>query len=247
MTTPNDYLAAVRGIIDHLERTQLPALERAADLVVEALTHGGTIHCAAVGHSNEADFINRAGGLAALHPFNFKFEVNSPVADCLKDRPSPSPVEADIESVRLAVRSSNLRAGDVMMIGSVSGRNRAPLELALACRSVGVRVIGLTSLQYTQRVKSLHPSGKKLCDVADVVIDNGAPYGDAAVAIPGFDVKLLPVSGASMIVIGWMLWGRVMERMAAAGKPPSVFISINGEGGKEYYDKSRAEFNRKGY
>lgn len=245
--TPVSYLDAVRGILDHLEHSQLPAVDRAADLVVHALTHGGAVFCAAVGHGNEQDFLNRAGGLAALQPFQFAFTLNDPVAECLRNRPRPEPVESDLERVRMAVRAGNLRPGDVLLVGSVSGRNRTPVELALACRDAGVKVVGLTSLAYTGQVESLHPSGRKLCEVVDVVIDNGAPYGDAAVAIPGYEIKLLPVSGVAMTVIGWMIWGRVMEKMAAAGTPASVFMSINGEGGKEFYDRSRAEYNRKGY
>lgn len=245
--TDVSYLNAVRGILDHLERSQLDGVDLAADLVIHALTHGGTVHCAAIGHSNEADFINRAGGLAAVQPFSYAFSTNAPMPDCHRDRPRSEEVEPDLEAVRCAVRCSNLRAGDVMLIGSVSGKNRYPVELALSCRAMGIKVIGFTSLAYTREVQSLHPSGKKLCDVADVVIDNGAPYGDAAVDIPGFDVKLLPVSGVSMVVIGWMIWGRVMEKMAAAGNPPSVFMSVNREGGREFYDRNRATYNQRGY
>ena len=80
-----------------------------------------------------------------------------------------------------------------------------------------------------------------------MAIDNGAPFGDGAVDIPGFDFKLLPVSGVSMTVIGWMIWGRVMEQMAAAGNPPTVFMSVNRPGGKEYYDQAVAEYQRRGY
>jgi uncharacterized phosphosugar-binding protein len=83
--------------------------------------------------------------------------------------------------------------------------------------------------------------------VADVVIDNGAPYGDAAVAVPGYEEKMLPVSGVAMIVAGWMIWGRVMEQMAAAGTPPSVYISINREEGRAWHDRSQAEYHRRGY
>jgi uncharacterized phosphosugar-binding protein len=244
---PTAYLNAVRGVLDHLEGTQLPAIEQAADLVIEALTHGGTVHCAAIGHSNEADFINRAGGLAAVLPFNYGLNIHDPVPECLQNRPHAEPFERDLETVRFALRASNLRAGDVMLIGSVSGKNRAPVELALACREQGIKVIGFTSFAYTAQITSLHPSGKKLIDVVDVAIDNGAPYGDAAVAIPGYDVELLPVSGAGMIVLGWMIWGRVMEKMAAMGTPASVFISINRPEGQEFYDKNKAEFNKRGY
>ncbi len=156
-------------------------------------------------------------------------------------------MEVDLETVRFALRASELRAGDVLVLGSVSGRNRGPVELAMAAREAGARVIGITSLDYTAQVQSAHPSGKKLCDVVDVVIDNGAPYGDAAVDIDGFDFKLLPVSGVGATVAGWMLWGRVMEKMAEAGDPPSVYISVNREGGQQHYEKTKADYNKRGY
>lgn len=244
---PLKYLEAVRGILNHLEETQLENVEKAANLVVDSLKNGGSIFLSGIGHSNEQDFLNRAGGLAAVQAFSFNFHLNNPVAECSANRPRPEPVEVDLETARFAVRAGNLRSGDVLMLGSVSGKNRGPIELAKACRDAGVKVIGITSLEYTSHVESLHPSGKKLCDVVDVVIDNGAPYGDGAVDIPGFDFKLLPVSGVSATVAGWMIWGRVIEIMSDAGDPPSVFMSINREGGQAYYEKSRAEFNKRGY
>jgi uncharacterized phosphosugar-binding protein len=241
------YLEAVRAIIEKLEKTQLPAIDQAADLVIRSLTNGGAVFCSEIGHGNQGDFINRAGGLLAVQPFSFSLNVQSPVADCLVERPRPEPFDAEAETVRLALRAGNVRPGDTLLISSVSGRNRRPVELALACREMGIHTIGLTSLEYTQQVESLHPLGKKLFEVVEVVIDNCAPYGDAAVEIPGFDFRLLPVSGVSMIIIGWTLWGRVMEKMAAAGNPPSVLMSINREGGQEYYNATKAEYHKKGY
>jgi uncharacterized phosphosugar-binding protein len=244
---PCDYLDAVRGVLNHLERTQLPAIERAADLAIAALTQGGMVRCAAIGHGNEQDFLNRAGGLAALQPFSAALTINDPAPDCLKNRTASPPVDKDLETIRLAVRAGNLRAGDVILVGSVSGRSRGPVELALACQAAGVKVIALTSLAYSARAIPQHPSGNKLAEVADVVIDNGAPYGDAAVAIPGMPEKALPVSGVAMIVAGWMIWGRVMEKMAAAGNPPTTYISVNRDDGQAHYARSRAQVNRRGY
>jgi len=247
MTTPLDYLAAVRRVLDHLEQTQLPAIDGAADLVVEALTHRGAVWCAEIGHGIQGDFINRAGGLAAVQLFHCGLSVTDRVARGLQDRPQPEPVERDLETVRLAVRASNLRPGDVLVLGSVSGRNRGPVELALACRAQGVRTVGLTSLIYTREVVSAHPSGKKLAEVVDVVIDNGAPFGDAAVRVPGYDIALLPVSGAAGAVIGHLLWGGVMEKMAAAGTPAAVFLSLNRPDGKAWYDQALAQYEERGY
>ncbi len=245
--TPIAYLQAVRGILDHLEKTQLEAVDRAADLIIHAMQNSGAVFCADIGHDNQSDFINRAGGLAVVQLFKAQISIADSVAHCRRDRPRPAPVDRECETIRLAVRASQLRAGDVILIGSVSGINLRPVELALACREHGVRVVAFTAIAYTARVESKHPSGQKLCDAADVVIDNGAPYGDAAVHIPGIEVAALPVSGVSMTVCGWMIWGRVMERMAAAGDPPTVFMSVNRPDGPAWHEKSRARYAERGY
>lgn len=223
------YLDAVRAILDHLETTQVDAVERAADLVISAMTGGRKVYCWEIGHGIQGDFIGRAGGLAALQHFTMKITP-----------------EHDLEDVHKAV-ANTLQAGDVLLLGSVSGRNRLPVELAIACAQAGVKTIGFTSLDYTRRVESAHPTGKKLCDVADVVIDNGAPFGDSAVDLPGFDFKLLPVSGVAMAVAGWLIWERVIEKMTESGDPPTVFMSINRPGGQEYHEKALARFQERGY
>lgn len=244
---PVAYLDAVRGVLDHLQASQLDAVDRAAELIVAALTGGGAVFCAEIGHSNQHDFLNRAGGLAALHAFTFSLTISDEVAACRRNRPRPEPVDRELEAVRCAVRTGNLRAGDVVLVGSVSGRSARPVELALACRALGVKVIAFTSAAYTARVTSAHPSGHRLIEVADVAVDIGAPYGDAAVTVPGIEVAVLPVSGAASIVAGWMVFGRVMERMAAAGDPPSVFMSLNRPEGRAWYDASEARFQERGY
>lgn len=244
---PHLYAEAVRKVLEHLETTQLDAIDRAAEAIVTALRSGGAVFCANIGHNNQDDFLNRAGGLAAVQRFAYSLSITDPVAECLADRPRPEPFERDLETVRLAVRAGNLRRGDVVLVGSVSGRNREPVELALACRELGVTVIGMTSLTYTQQVESLHPSGKRLFEVAEIVIDNGAPFGDAAVSLPGYDHDVLPVSGVAFIVAGWMIWGRVMEKMAQLGDPATTFISANRPGGMESYRENRDRYNKRGY
>jgi uncharacterized phosphosugar-binding protein len=244
---PEQYLNAVRGILDHHQQHSLPAVEQAADLIVHALSSQGAVFCSEIGHHNQWDFLHRAGGLAAVQPFAYSCTITDPVAECLKDRPRPEPVDREFEAIRLVVHTSNLRPGDVMLLSSVSGKNRGPVELALACRDYGVKTIGFTSMAYTQQVEAKHPSGKKLYEVVDVVIDNGAPFGDAAVSIPGFEFDLLPVSGVSMIVAGWMIWGRVMEKMAAAGNPPTVFMSVNRPGGEASLKEREATYHQRGY
>ena len=246
-TASESYLHAVRDILTHLEQTQLPAIEQAANLIVQALTNQGAVYCAEIGHGIHGDFIDRAGGLAAVQAFSHCFTIKDRVARALRDRPQPEPHMRDLEAIRLAVRTSNLRAGDVMLIGSVSGRNRGAIELALASREKGVKSIGLTALAYTREVTSTHPLGRKLCDVVDVVIDIGAPYGDAAVEIPGYKIRVLPVSGVASAVAGHMIFGTVMENLAKLGRPATVFMSVNREGGADLYEKAIEQYEARGY
>ncbi len=243
------YLNAVHAVVRHLDAD--PAgLDAAADAIVEALLSGHALFTAEVGHANQHDWVNRAGGLAALRHFRFAVSLTDALPKKLANRPRPADedgMQADLENVRHAVRVSQLRAGDVMLIGSVSGRNRVPVELALACHDIGVRVIGFTSFEYTRRAVPLHPSGKRLQEVVDFPIDIGAPYGDAAVTIDGYDVPLLPVSGVGSIMAGWMIFERVMRRMAARGAPAAVFQSVNRDGGEAALKATHELCDARGY
>jgi len=245
--TPKKYLEQVRMILDHLEQTQLPAVEKAADLIMQALINKGCVFCAEIGHGIQGDFLGRAGGLLAVQKFSFNLDIADKVPQCYAPRPRAGAFERDLETIRFAVKASNLRAGDVILVGSVSGRNRGPIELALACRSLGVKTIGFTAMKYSASAVSLHPSGKKLYETVDVVVDIGAPAGDAAVDIPGFDVKLMPVSGVAMDVAGWLIFGRAMEKMAAAGIPPTVYMSVNLPGGEDDLRKKTAQYEERGF
>jgi uncharacterized phosphosugar-binding protein len=241
------YADAARKLIDRLEASQADNISRAAQAIAQALTHGGAFWLYGIGHGGELELSNRAGGLMAARVFSFSCHVSSPVADCLRGRPRPEPVEADLEQVRLAVRTSEMRAGDVLMTASVSGRNRVPIELALACRDLGITVIALTSLEYTAAVESLHPSGQKLCEVADLVVDSCVPLGDAGVEVDYYPHQVLPLSGLAHTVLGWMICGEAMERMQAAGTLAHVYMSHNRPGGPEYNEAALKEYNRTGW
>ncbi len=141
----------------------------------------------------------------------------------------------------------DLQAGDVVFVGSVSGRNPRPIDLAMECRRIGAKVIVLTSLEYTAGVSSKHPSGRKLADVGDLVIDLCAPFGDASLEVEGLPVKALPVSGVAFITILWMICGEAIENMLARGLRPHVYMSYNRDDGTEFNEKELAEYNRVGY
>lgn len=242
-----DYAQAVREITERIERTQMDNIGAAAEAIANALSSGGAFWVHHIGHGGELELHHRAGGLLATKILNFSCSVSSPIAESLRGRPRPEPVEPALEQIRLAVRLSELRAGDVLMVASVSGRTLQTVELALAARAIGVTVIGLTSLEYTAQIESDHPSGQKLCDAATIVIDNCAPFGDACLEAPGYEHRVLPISGVAMTVIGWMICADVIERMSARGTPPHVYMSVNRPGGREYNQQAEREYNERGY
>ncbi|MCC6444696.1 MAG: sugar isomerase domain-containing protein [Armatimonadetes bacterium] len=243
----HEYAQAMRDSVTKIEETQMANIDRAADAIAKALANRGALWLYGIGHGGEQDLTHRAGGFMATKIFSFGVHVSSPIAEALQGRPRPEPMEADLEQIRFAVKISEMRAGDILMLASVSGRNRAPIELTLAWQAQGGIVIAMTSLEYTAQVTSAHPSGKKLCDVADIVIDNCAPFGDACLDVEGYGYKVLPISGAAHIAIGWMIFAETIEKMQALGKPPHIFMSANRPGGMEYNDEAMKEYNKVGY
>ena len=110
---------------------------------------------------------------------------------------------------------------------STSGRNAVPIEMATAARARGLAVIALTSLDYSRSVASRHPSGEHLADVADIVLDNRAPAGDAVLELPGLPEKIAPCSGAVGAAMLHAVIVQAVANLMEQGIEPPVFLSGN--------------------
>jgi uncharacterized phosphosugar-binding protein len=128
---------------------------------------------------------------------------------------------------------STIHPGDVFLIASNSGVNGSIVGLALLAKEKGHQVIAVTSLQHTMQVQPKHASGQRLCDVADIVIDNLAPYGDATIALEG-GVPVGAVSSITSAFIAQLLTLGVAERISAKGQVPPLYLSANIPGGDEH-------------
>jgi uncharacterized phosphosugar-binding protein len=121
----------------------------------------------------------------------------------------------------------NIQPDDAGVVVSNSGRNAAPVEMAFEMKKSGMQVIAITSVRHSASVESTHATGKKLMELADVVLDNAAPHGDALVEIPGLTHRM----GAVSTVTGAALINSVMimaaEKMLAEGLEPLVLPSGN--------------------
>jgi uncharacterized phosphosugar-binding protein len=242
-----DYLDVVRGVLDRIQHTQLESIDQAAQLVVDSVTDGGAWHLHDTGHMVSQELIHRAGGLMLIAPLTYSFGVNNPVRSSEKRKPKAAVRGDRIADIgRRIVESSNMVAGDVLTIGSVSGRNAASIDLALAAREAGIKVIAVTSVTYSSSVASTHPSGKRLFEAADLALDNCGVVGDAALEVAGLDAPFGPTSGIGAACVCWCLCAQVVERLLALGHKPHVFKSVNLDGGAEFNRAAEEGFRTTG-
>ena len=225
-----DYLEEVIALLQQAKASQAQAVEQAAQAIAGAIQAGHLIYVFGASHAGilAQELFYRAGGLVPVNPI------------------LPPGLMVDVRPVTLTSRlerlagfgaqilaESPIEKGDVLIVHSVSGRNPAAVELAEGARARGAFVIALTSLAFS---RSVPPRGgsKRLFEVADLVLDNLAPPGDALIDLPGTPAKVGPCS----TVIGAALLNAVVVRaslllQAATGDAP-VFLSANLEGGDEH-------------
>jgi uncharacterized phosphosugar-binding protein len=242
-----EYLNVVRDVLGRIEQTQLDKIDQAAEMIVRSAMDGGAWHLHDTGHMVSQELVHRAGGLLLITPLTYSFGVNDPVRAGEKRKAKEHPRGDRVAELgRRIVEGSNLLPGDVLTIGSVSGRNAASIDLALAAREAGVRVIAVTSIAYSSSVTSTHPSGLRLFEAADLALDNCGVPGDAALEVPGLDTRFGPTSGIGAACVCWCVCAQVVQRLLAAGHKPHVFRSANLDGGMEFNRLAEEEFRKTG-
>lgn len=214
------YLSSVRSVIEKLETTQILS---AAALVADSLRNGGLIHMFGAGHSLllAIETFFRAGGLVAVNPIlDRRLQFDGGVLESTE-------FERTSGAAREIARDSGFRAGDVGFVASNSGRNVLPVEIAFQMRSAGMKVIALTNLTQSKIGNSFHVSGKMLFEIADAVLDNHCPVGDAAVQIPGISVRMGPISTIAGSALLHAVFIEAAAQLAGEGNAPDVFQSVN--------------------
>jgi uncharacterized phosphosugar-binding protein len=217
------YFDAVLRQLEAIRETQAVPLERAARVVFASLRADGVLHVFGSGHSHclAEEAYHRAGGLV---PVNVIQEVFlTPL--------TPPRLSGQLERVpglaACIAEGHDLRAGEVLLVISNSGINGVPVEMAQEGKRRGLTVVALTSLAHSRSVPTRHPDGKRLFEVADIVVDTCGEVGDAAVAYPGLAGKVAPTSLLVGSFIINSLVCRVVELFLAEGLTPPVYLSAN--------------------
>lgn len=216
--------------------------DAAIDLFVSAIERGGVIQAFGTGHSEAfaMEIAGRAGGLIPTKKIALRDVVlrGSLGVDSL----GGSTLERNPEIAEELYAIAGVGPNDVFVIASNSGVNGSIVGLALVAKAHGHPVIAVTSLDHTMRVEPKHSSGKRLRDVADVVIDNLAPFGDATIELEG-GMPVGAVSSITAAYIAQLLTIGTAQRIAAAGETPPLYISANIPGGDAHNSALEAKYN----
>jgi len=240
----SDYFDAIASRIAEIRDRESGKIAEAVRVCADSIARKGVIHIHDTGHMLNSELIHRAGGLALLTPFSFNLNVSNP--NIFREKAGPA-TNLTPETIALALRRSNIKPGDVLFVGSVSGKSENAVELAVQAKGMGVTVIALTSLEYSSQLESQHPSGKRLFEAADIAIDNHAPYGDAMLDVPGLDARACPASGIAAACIMWAVTAGIIENLLERGIAPTVFRSVNGPGGPEDVKARQERYRELGY
>jgi uncharacterized phosphosugar-binding protein len=225
-TLIDEYCDNITGILKKLVSTQRNVLATAQDWIADALAQGGLIYVTGSGHSHmiAEEIFYRAGGAAAVQA------ILDP-ALMLHQGAQRSTVLERLEGyAEIVLEDYPIGPKDVLFVASNSGRNAFPIEAALFARDRGAKVIAITSADHASRVTSRHQSGKMLADVADLVIDNQAPYGDACLAIPDSDKRMGSTSTISGAFIVNALMAEAVANLSRRGISVDVYRSANSAG-----------------
>lgn len=205
--------------------TQRGVLETAAEAVADALAADRFLYAFGTGHSHmlAEEIFYRAGGLArACAILDPPLMLHEGAAESSRREQQPGTAETVLARYPVG-------PGDVLVVASNSGRNAVPVEMVLAAKARGMKTIALTSLAHSRAFPSRHPSGRRLFELADLVLDNGGVVGDAALDLPGIPRKVGPTSTLVGAFLLNALVVRAIELAAARGRIPEVYASSNAD------------------
>jgi uncharacterized phosphosugar-binding protein len=226
-----DYLETAIQLLQEIRRTQQDAIENAAQVIAKAIRAGHLVYIFGPTHASilSQEMFYRAGGLVPVNPL---------LPPGLTTNVRPITLTTRLERMpgfgAQIIAETPIEAGDVLIVHSVSGRNAAVVEVAQGARQRGAFVIAVTSLAYSQAVQPRQSGMPRLFEVADLVLDDLAPLGDALIELPGLSQRVGPVSTVTGAAILNAVVVRVAELILLQTGDTPVFLSANLDGGDEH-------------
>jgi uncharacterized phosphosugar-binding protein len=223
MTPSETYLARARTLIDAVA-AQHATIATAADWFAQTILAGRMVHVFGSGHSRimVEEMWPRYGSFPGFNPIvELSLSFHNLVVGANGQRQAMF-LENVCGLAERILRNYALESRDTALVVSSSGCNVVPIEIAEQFRRRGVRVVSLVSRAHAEASTSRRPDGKKLTDFSDLILDTGAPVGDAMVKIDGLDTPVAPGSTIGGCLVVNAIKAEVAARLTAAGQPPKV-------------------------
>jgi uncharacterized phosphosugar-binding protein len=225
--TPSlEYIAHCRRIVD-AAAAQARSVEVAADWFAETILAGRMVHLFGSGHSRilVEEMWPRYGSFPGFNPLvELSLSFHNLVVGCNGQRQAMF-LENVSGLAERVLRNFQLSPEDSALVASSSGCNQVPIEIAEGFRKRGIKVVAIVSRAHAEASESRDPRGLKLHDFADLVLDTGAPVGDAMVHIEGLETPVAPGSTVGGCLLVNMIKAEVAARLTAAGCPPRVLTA----------------------
>ncbi|MFF7748587.1 SIS domain-containing protein [Streptomyces sp. NPDC007971] len=234
------FFDAAIGLLQRVREEEAGAITAAGALLADTVTAGGRLFAFGAGHSSLAaqDVVYRAGGLALMNLLAVPGVVGVDV--------TPATLGSALERVdglaSAVLDTSPVRAGDALVIISLSGRNALPVEMALNARALGVKVIGVTSVAYAAQTRSRHTSGTFLKDHCDIVLDSKIAVGDAELTLDTIPAPFAPASTVVTSALMQAVVATAAATLADRGIEPPLLRSGNVDGGHDWNARVMEEY-----
>jgi len=225
-----EYHNRVTEILGKILETQADKIESAIDTLFGAFTGGHSLFVFGAAHAGiiTEEMYGRAGGLMVVNPI-----FNATLMLDVRPITLTSEMERFEGFGQIILNNTKIQPGDVLVLHSVSGRNSVAIDMALEAKKRGITLVGITSLDYGNYIKSRHSSGKLLSELCDIVIDNCGEFGDGCVPVGSDGVKAGATSTVAGAAIVNMIAVGFAEKCSDAGIEPPVFESANSDSGQE--------------
>lgn len=247
---PTLYLDTLIERLARLRDTQADAIEAAAEICARAILDDKLVFTFGTGHGSFAamEMFPRTGTVTGFRPI-----VESTMISFHRVLGDGGARQYRFIHSQEGYGDAILSAhdtlpGDAMLVFSHSGLNAVTLDIAVGAKARGMALIGVTSVPHSSATPSRHSCGKRLFELADVVIDTGVPLGDAGIEIAGMRGKTGATSTSIAIAVGHAINAATAARIVAAGREPFVMQSPNTTdkaAATEQNDRNYAELARR--
>lgn len=228
MTETKEYLEKSRNIIDVIS-SQEKEIEKAAEIFSSTILAGRMVHVFGSGHSRimVEEMWPRYGSFPGFNPIvELSLTFHNLVVGANGQRQAMFLENVSGFAERI-LRNYKLSDQDTALVISSSGTNIVPVEIAELFQKNNIKVVSIITKSHSEASKSKRADGKKLSDFSDIILDTGAPVGDAMIQIKNLETPVAPGSTLGGVLLINSIKATVAAKLTKAGHPPTVLSAAN--------------------